>query len=75
MWWVGWGVVVDTDALLSSSPSLIWLQLGFGLAGAVTIKLISSITAVLNGNLSSLKKTSYYGLMCVVLNIEYSARI
>ena len=29
--------MVDTDALLSSSPSLIWLQLGFGLAGAVTI--------------------------------------
>ena len=34
---MGWGGVVDTDALLSSSPSLIWLQLGFGLAGAVTI--------------------------------------
>ena len=34
----GWGgVVVASDALLSSSPSLIWLQLGFGLAGAVTI--------------------------------------
>ena len=31
---VGWGGVVDTDALLSSSPSLIWLQMGFGLAGA-----------------------------------------
>ena len=30
-------VVVGSDALLSSSPSLIWLQLGFGLAGAVTI--------------------------------------
>ena len=30
-WWVG------SDALLSSSPSLIWLQLGFGLARAVTI--------------------------------------
>ena len=29
--------LVDTDALLSSSPSLIWLQLGFGLAGVVTI--------------------------------------
>ena len=26
-----------SDALLSSSPSLIWLQLGFGLARAVTI--------------------------------------
>ena len=35
------GVVVDTDALLSSSPSLIWLQLGFGLAGAVTIVFFS----------------------------------
>ena len=31
------GGVVGSDALLSSSPSLIWLQLGFGLAGAVTI--------------------------------------
>ena len=30
-------VVVGSDALLSSSPSLIWLQLGFGLARAVTI--------------------------------------
>ena len=30
------GGVVGSDALLSSSPSLIWLQLGFGLAGAVT---------------------------------------
>ena len=29
--------VVDTDALLSSSPSLIWLSWGFGLAWAVTI--------------------------------------
>ena len=38
MGWVGWGGVVDTDALLSSSPSLIWLQLGFGLARAVTIR-------------------------------------
>ena len=33
--WVG--DVVGSDALPSSSPSLIWLQLGFGLAGAVTI--------------------------------------
>ena len=33
--WVGG--VVASDALLSLSPSLIWLQLGFGLAGAVTI--------------------------------------
>ena len=32
--------VVDTDALLSSSPSLIWLQLGFGLTGAMTISAI-----------------------------------
>ena len=31
------GVVVGSDALPSSSPSLIWLQLGFGLARAVTI--------------------------------------
>ena len=30
-------------ALLSSSPSLIWLQLGFDLAGAVTINFISMI--------------------------------
>ena len=37
MGWGGGGVVVDTYALLSSSPSLIWLQLGFGLARAVTI--------------------------------------
>ena len=29
---------VGSDALLSSSPSLIWLQLGFGLARAVTIE-------------------------------------
>ena len=29
--------VVVSDALLSSTPTLIWLQLGFGLAGAVTI--------------------------------------
>ena len=28
----GWGWVVGTDALLSSSPSLIWLSWGFGLA-------------------------------------------
>ena len=28
---------VGSDALPSSSPSLIWLQLGFGLAMAVTI--------------------------------------
>ena len=35
--------MVDTDALLSSSPSLIWLQLGFGLARAVTtIELMKS---------------------------------
>ena len=34
----GWGGV-GSYALLSSSPSLIWLQLGFGLAGAVTIYL------------------------------------
>ena len=27
---------VGSNALPSSSPSLIWLQLGFGLAGAVT---------------------------------------
>ena len=33
-WWV------DTDALPSSSPSLIWLSWGFGLAWAVTIVLI-----------------------------------
>ena len=32
-----WGRVVGSDALPSSSPSLIWLQLGFGLAGAVAI--------------------------------------
>ena len=32
-----WGGGVGSDALLSSSPSLIWLQLGFGLARAVTI--------------------------------------
>ena len=30
---MGW--VLVSDALISSSPSLIWLQLGFGLAGAV----------------------------------------
>ena len=30
---------MDTDALPSSSPSLIWLELGFGLAGAVTIEM------------------------------------
>ena len=29
-------VVVDTDALPSSRPSLIWLSWGFGLAWAVT---------------------------------------
>ena len=34
---VGGGGVVGSDALLSTSPSLIWLQLRFGLAGAVTI--------------------------------------
>ena len=34
---VGWWGGVGSDALPSSSPSLIWLQLGFGLAGAVTI--------------------------------------
>ena len=28
---------MGSDALLSSSPSLIWLQLGFGLARAATI--------------------------------------
>ena len=33
----GWGGWVGSNALLSSSPSLIWLQLGLGLAGAVTI--------------------------------------
>ena len=32
------GGVVGSNALLSSSPSLIWLQLGFGLAWAVIIK-------------------------------------
>ena len=32
---MGWRVA--SDALPSSSPSLIWLQLGFGLARAVTI--------------------------------------
>ena len=37
-WGGGWvGVWVGSDALLSSSPSLIWLLLGFALAGAVTI--------------------------------------
>ena len=36
LWWWGGGVV-DTDALPSSSPSLIWLSWGFGLAWAVTI--------------------------------------
>ena len=35
MGWGGGGV--DTDALPSSSPSLIWLSWGFGLAWAVTI--------------------------------------
>ena len=30
-------MVVGSNALPSSSPSLIWLQLGFGLARAVTI--------------------------------------
>ena len=45
MWWV------DTDALLSSSPSLIWLQLGLGLAGAVTIKGSESVNKYCdNGN-------------------------
>ena len=34
-WWGGGGV--DTNALPSSSPSLIWLSWGFGLAWAVTI--------------------------------------
>ena len=34
-WW--WGGGVDTDALPSSSPSLIWLSWGFGLTWAVTI--------------------------------------
>ena len=46
-WWgggVGWGGGaggggVDTDALPSSSPSLIWLSWGFCLAWAVTIAL------------------------------------
>ena len=33
---VGW---VGSYALLSSSPSLIWLQLGFGLARAMTIEI------------------------------------
>ena len=42
---VRWGVVVvGSDALLSSSPSLIWLQLGFGLARAVTIDLLTFFT-------------------------------
>ena len=36
----GGGGGVVSDALLSSSPSLIWLQLGFGLARAVTIIVI-----------------------------------
>ena len=37
---MGWlaGGVVGSYALLSSSPSLIWLKLGFGLARAVTIE-------------------------------------
>ena len=33
---MGWWGGVGSDALPSSSPSLIWLQLGFGLARAVT---------------------------------------
>ena len=38
---VGWGGV-DTDALPSSSPSLIWLSWGFGLAWAVTIAILGA---------------------------------
>ena len=48
MGWGGWGGV-GSDALPSSSPSLIWLQLGFGLAGAVTIE-VAQLVNVLNRN-------------------------
>ena len=34
---------MGSNALLSSSPSLIWLQLGFGLARAVTIQFIFAL--------------------------------
>ena len=39
--------IVDTDALPSSSPSLIWLSWGFGLAWAVT-KSIMLVTPPMN---------------------------
>ena len=46
--WGGWvGGWVGSNALLSSSPSLIWLQLGFGLARAVTISQKEIVSQIL----------------------------
>ena len=38
--------MVGSDALPSSSPSLIWLQLGFGFARAVTIATVIHIRRI-----------------------------